>query len=142
MIISCQEQELIQIPICGEVIDVTIPDTSHSVEEIDEICRNLHKEGYHCGIIYHYVNRINGKGYIGQTTHPLNRHKAHLKNANSKRTSGVWGKVIKRYGIDQFDYRILDIKYNIDEQRLHELLNESEKHYIKMASHFGKRMGL
>ena len=25
----------------------------------------------------------------------------------------------------------MDIKYNIDEQRLHELLNESEKHYIR-----------
>ncbi len=142
MVPGLKEREPIKIPIYGGgVINVIIPDAYYSMEEADEVCKQLRKDGYHCGIIYRYVHRINGKGYIGQTMYPYNRHKSHLSNANSKSPDGVWAKVVKRYGIDCFDYYILDIKSDKDEKRLHELLDESEKYYIQWYHTSVKELG-
>lgn len=115
----------------GSFINITIPDVYYSMEEADSVCRDLCQKGFYCGIIYRYVNRINGKGYIGQTIHPVNRHKSHLGNAKSETPNGIFGKALKRYGIRCFDYYILDIKSDKDEEVLHQLLDESEKYYIK-----------
>lgn len=132
MIPGLKERRPIEIPIYGGgVINIIIPDTYYSMEEADKICKQLRLNGYHCGIIYRYVHRINGKGYIGQTMYPSNRYKNHLRNANSQSPDGVWAKMIKRYGIDCFDYYILDIKSDRNERHLHDLLDESEKYYIQ-----------
>lgn len=131
--IKIDERRQIQIPIDngGGVINIVIPHAHYSIYEADEICKKYRQYGYHCGIIYRYAHRVSGKGYIGQTIHPLNRHKNHIRNAKSKSTYDVWRNALKRHGIECFDYYIIDIKYHKDERILHELLNESEKHYIK-----------
>jgi len=73
-----------------------------------------------CGI-YKIVNKINGKVYIGQSVNIYRRLTAH-KNWKKRSTSAI-GQAIIKYGIDNFEYIILEV---CDK----ELLNQQEKHWI------------
>jgi len=102
------------------------------MNEADEICRNLRKQGYHCGVIYEYCYRGNGKKYIGQTMCPKHRHLTHLHSAQNCKSNSAWSQALKKYGITWFDYQILEIVSDLDEQHFHELLDEREKYFIEL----------
>lgn len=55
------------------------------------------------GIVYKFVNKLNGKVYIGQTTNWYYRYNAH-KNSNS---NSLFHKAIREDGFENFYYEIL-----------------------------------
>lgn len=110
----------------GCVFIVHYPDTPSTVEEAEAVCVHLRNLGYYCGIIYQYTHFRNGKRYIGQTMHPLKRHLCHLRNSRKDNPDSIFGKMLKKYGVQSFDYDVLDVVYDKDEGQLHKLLNESE----------------
>jgi group I intron endonuclease len=76
-------------------------------------------------IIYKCQNKLSNKVYIGQTTKSLNdRIQQHIKVANQKAKS-KFHKALISYGIDNFDWIIIDTANSKDE------LNKLEIYYIK-----------
>ena len=74
---------------------------------------------YSC--IYMYVNKINGKRYIGLTKNFNRRYNEHLKN-----NTQLIDKAIDKYGIENFDIIILAHDIQTKEQ-----MNDYEKFFIK-----------
>lgn len=74
---------------------------------------------YNC--IYMYINKVNGKRYVGQAKDFIQRHKEHIRKHDQ-----VIDKAIDKYGIDNFEIKIL--AHNIPTQ---EKLNDYEKFFIK-----------
>lgn len=72
-------------------------------------------------IIYAFKNKINGKMYVGQTTRTLeertNEHLRHNKTA--------FDKALSKYGISNFEYKVIDTATTIEE------LNTKEIYWIK-----------
>jgi hypothetical protein len=80
------------------------------------------------GIIYVATCVPNGKIYIGKTTGKLCKRKSrHLYEAykSSRDFNSAFHNAIRRYGIDKFNWKI------IDKSLFPELLSEMEKYYIK-----------
>lgn len=80
------------------------------------------------GIIYSYINKKNGKRYIGQTINPKRRKRDHLRQDQKYKTT--FDKILQKEGIENFNYEIL---FEVDELRskIFDILNEKEKEYIK-----------
>ena len=73
-------------------------------------------------LVYKYVNNVNGKVYIGQTTRTLEeRHKEHERRKNT-----AFDKALSKYGSKSFTCEVL---CQCDTT---EALNEAEKYYIKL----------
>jgi len=73
--------------------------------------------------IYIAINKVNGKIYIGKTSKTVEeRKKGHLKR--SKTGKAYFCCAIRKYGIDGFDWKVL-------EDTLIENLNERERLYIQ-----------
>ena len=73
-------------------------------------------------LVYKYVNNVNGKVYIGQTTRTLEeRHREHKRHNET-----AFDKALSKYGCDAFTGEVLCECETIEE------LNEAEKHYIKL----------
>lgn len=76
-------------------------------------------------IIYKATNKINGMSYIGQTIYSLNnRISRHKCDSLNNRDNMYFHRAIRKYGIDNFDWDIIDKADNIDE------LNRLEIYYI------------
>lgn len=76
------------------------------------------------GIIYAYINKINGKMYIGQTINPqerYNAHKSNYQNPNHNEYNSLIHKAFRKYGFENFEYKVL-VK-NIEDV---EILNKLE----------------
>lgn len=86
------------------------------------------------GIIYVYRNKINKKCYVGQTIHPENRHKAHIRSANDGDNS-KFHRALRKYGLDNFDYFVA-CKINASPEYLKRSLNSLEKFYINFYNSF------
>ena len=72
-------------------------------------------------IIYLFKNKLNNKMYVGQTTRTFHeRTGEHLRHEST-----AFGGALKKYGIENFDYRIIDKATTIEE------LNAKEIHWIK-----------
>lgn len=105
--------------------------------DANNVSRYYAKRGQRVGFIYCYTNKINGKQYIGQTLTPFLRHHQHLKCALNPITPReynlVFHKAIRKYGIDNFEYAILDqlIMNKCDIDLLKSQLNEYEKKRIQ-----------
>lgn len=62
--------------------------------------------------IYCYTNKINSKKYVGQTNNVMRRHNEHMSTAfNSKSVNynNVFHRALRKYGIDNFNFEILEI---------------------------------
>lgn len=72
--------------------------------------------------IYEYVNNINGKKYIGQTNDINRRKKQHLQDSYSNyddaRYNQVIHQAIRKYGIQNFNFYILEELDSRDEANL------------------------
>ena len=83
----------------------------------------------HYNCIYMYINKINGKKYIGKAKDFNNRNSSHIyasKNKNNRAYNYPIHKAIRKYGIENFD--IIIIKENLKTQCLLDLY---EYYYIK-----------
>lgn len=83
--------------------------------------------------IYCYVNKTNGKKYIGQTNNLERRKKQHIQDSihcfqgHEISYELPFHRAIRKYGIDNFEYNILEI---IDTDNWDEV-NKLESYYIK-----------
>ena len=142
MIPGLKERKPIEIPFgngCNFIVH--IPVSFYTMDEADDICKDLRQRGYHCGVIYEYRHLGNGKRYIGQTMCPRKRHIAHLNSIHSHKRNSAWHKALKKYGMAWFNYDILEIVSDLDEQYLHELLDERETYFIKSRSSSVRKYG-
>jgi group I intron endonuclease len=74
-------------------------------------------------LIYKATNKSNGKIYIGQTKHTLQKRKRqHEISAKNKSTNTIFHKAIRKYGIDGFMWEILE--KNVSYHDLDKLENE------------------
>jgi len=72
-------------------------------------------------IVYKVTNKVNGKIYIGKTIYSLKeRMRCHLKSK-----AGIFSKALRKYGMQSFDFKIIDIA------KRNETLLEKEKYWIK-----------
>lgn len=73
-------------------------------------------------IIYEAVNKKNGKRYIGQTIHTLEDRKRRHINSIRYNNSGChyFKRALIKYGIDSFDWRVIDKAYTTEELDLKE----------------------
>ena len=77
------------------------------------------------GLIYLAKNKINGHMYVGKTSHSLEtRKRGHLYDAIIRGRNTAFCNAIRKYGIDEFDWFILE------DNILDEELNNKEKYYI------------
>ena len=84
-----------------------------------------------CGI-YKITNLLNNKVYIGQSINILKRwtsHSTEYSNPNSKAYNYALYRAIRKYGINNFSFQIVEI---CDSTQLDEL----EKHYIELFNSF------
>jgi len=80
-------------------------------------------------IIYKAINKINDKVYIGQTTRDLEiRKQEHISDAEVGRYNSIFHRAIIKYGVDNFDWSVLEICDTTNE------LDEMEFHYMKQYS--------
>lgn len=78
------------------------------------------------GIIYYLLNKINGKGYVGQSIVGFKeRMGTHLSAARSENPVSLIDKKIKQYGWDNFEKYHIDTCYGIQND-----LNAMECYYI------------
>lgn len=83
-------------------------------------------------IVYKATNKINGKVYIGITTHSLeHRKKIHIRD--SKRIDTYFYRAIRKYGKDNFTWEVIDRAESKEE------LSELEKYYIKLYDSFDNK---
>lgn len=82
------------------------------------------------GIIYCFTNNINGKKYIGQSIRSTNErysnHKSSYKNKNSSSYDSILHKAFRKYGFENFNYKIL---VDIEDDNI-DMLNELEVYFI------------
>jgi group I intron endonuclease len=76
------------------------------------------------GYIYRIINKLNGRSYIGQTVQLRRRWLGHIRSSNSGDT--VIGKAIKKYGLDSFEFIVLE------EAESQEELDRLECYYISL----------
>lgn len=79
------------------------------------------------GIIYKYTNKINNKSYIGQT---VQTREQRFRNGVGYKNCPKFLNAIKKYGIENFEYEILE--QNIAKEDL----DEREKYWIKYYDTF------
>jgi len=84
--------------------------------------------------IYSILNTVNYKVYIGQTGVPKNRWSAHKCEAKSKRLHYPIHRAIRKYGVDSFQFSIIEI---CDDNEVDEL----EKFWIKEFDSRNSDMG-
>lgn len=81
------------------------------------------------GIIYMFTNRLNGKQYIGQT---INEDKRYHEHTHCKDPNSHIDRAIKKYGIENFKYEVLERYENLPIPLLKFKLDSDEFFYIAL----------
>lgn len=89
------------------------------------------------GIIYKYTNKINGKVYIGQTIHEINR----INNHKCSKNKDYFHNAIRKYGWNSFEYKVLFRINCSNKQDLFNTLNIKEIIAIKYFNSSNKKYG-
>lgn len=90
--------------------------------------------------IYCYTNKINGKKYVGQTNNIERRKREHKSvsfNVKSPQYKDLFHQKIREYGIDNFNFEILE---TIDSEN-QEYIDEREIYWIKEKRSFVQENG-
>ena len=90
----------------------------------------LNDKGEEVGIIYGWCNIKNEKWYIGQTVDEEGRFKRHIYNAINKKDNTHFHRAIRKYGLENFVYCILE------ENILRDNLNMKEQEWIEYYDSF------
>ena len=80
--------------------------------------------------IYKYTNKINGKHYIGQTNNLQKRYNGHKSESFNPKAKGYnlpFHCAIRKYGIENFSYDILE---EISDGESQDFINDREKYFI------------
>ena len=80
------------------------------------------------GYIYMFRNKVNQKCYIGKTTNIKSRYYSHV---NAHKRKSYIQKAITKYGIDNFEFIVLENICCDDQKMLNAKLNDLEKYYIE-----------
>ena len=92
--------------------------------------------------VYHILNLINGKMYIGQTKDPIRRWHKHIAtacNSNKSKSHRLIHKVIKKYGPDNFEFTVFQELKTFQEALLAEVywINFYQTNVIRYGDQFG-----
>ena len=91
------------------------------------------------GIIYCAISPSNKK-YYGKTVGSLkNRIKSHLEN--SKNAKCHFSSAIRKYGIEKFNWNIIETIESDSKIELRKILNEKEKYWIKNEKTYDRKIG-
>ena len=69
--------------------------------------------------IYKLTNKINNKIYIGQSIHPEKRLREHENRAKNKLDNYPIHNAIAKYGIDNFDFEIIEWTEDYDDKEFY-----------------------
>lgn len=97
------------------------------IHEAQGFCNQATLNGKYGGIVYRYVHKLTGKSYIGQTVRPIARHKQH----SCAPEQSAWHNAVRKYGIDSFEYTVLDFVEAETPQQLRAKLCELEWSHIQ-----------
>lgn len=89
------------------------------------------------GVIYKYTNKINGKIYIGQTINEKRRLNQHKKSSENS----LFHRAIKKYGWENFEYKVLFKIHCNNEQDLTNTLNIKESIAIRFFNSIDSNVG-
>lgn len=87
--------------------------------------------------IYYFKNKINGKYYIGQAFKLKKRLIHHLSNYNNNRYNTPLYKAIEKYGLDNFEFNILQLCNNPNYAERQKELDRLEIKYIEEYNSYG-----
>lgn len=94
------------------------------------------------GIIYMFINKISGKMYVGQTTNEAKRIRRHLYAANHPNSTKNEGQpfvhALREYGIENFDYVVLERVSAENMAKLKMILDDKERAYIELYDSVNK----
>ena len=93
------------------------------------------------GYIYKITNKLNGHSYIGKTNRPVEeRWYEHTKhsNINKKSKNTALCRAFKKYGVDNFNFEVIDTIYGDTENQLEDNLKEKEIYYIALYNTHSK----
>lgn len=93
------------------------------------------------GIIYMYTNKINNKKYIGQTNRPKQRKIEHLSHSTKRGASTHFYNAIRKYGWENFEYKVLETVHADDSNTLKSILNNKEIFWINHYDSTNKSKG-
>src|ERR1700677_4923302 len=85
--------------------------------------------------IYIFQNKINNKIYVGQATNFTARVKQHIRNAKNGKKNHHFYSALSKYGIDQFNYFI------IEDLECKKELDEAEKFWIQYFRSWDREIG-
>ena len=82
-------------------------------------------------VIYRYVNTINNKCYVGQTSNPKKRREQHKSAALTELKKSAFYDAVREFGLEKFRYEVLEI-VDIDKR------NDREKYWIQYYDSYNK----
>ena len=85
------------------------------------------------GGIYCFRNKVNGKYYVGQALNLRTRFQQHLWNLNHNKYNTPLYKAFAKYGLNNFDYQILEEFEDVSKEQLDQL----EREYISKLNSYG-----
>ena len=89
------------------------------------------KDYYENACIYMWKNKLDGKCYIGQTVNEKQRYNKHVNAVHSlKKTSNKFHNALKKYGLENFEYSVLEYISGPTAELL-KTLDDLEQKYIK-----------
>lgn len=89
------------------------------------------------GYIYQFFYKDNGKRYIGQSTSLKTRKLRHSSSAK-RGEKGKFYNAIRKYGIENFEFSVIEVIKADTEQELQIILDEKEKYWINYHNSFKK----
>ncbi len=93
------------------------------------------------GIIYCAQNKLNGKVYIGQTTESFGDRKCKHRNDAERGRDSHFGRALRKYGLEGFDWKILCPIEAPTRLLLKEHLNIAEQIFIKQYDSMNRNKG-
>lgn len=88
--------------------------------------------------IYLFHNIVNNKYYVGQAIRIRKRLSSHISNYTNSKYDNPLYRAFNKYGLDKFEYKILEIIPGSDFKEIRKKLDELEIKYIKEYNSFGK----
>lgn len=87
--------------------------------------------------VYYFRNKINGKYYIGQAFKLRKRFIHHLSNYKNSRYNAPLYKAMEEYGLDNFEYEIIQTCNNNDYAERQKELDKLETKFIEEYNSYG-----
>ena len=90
-----------------------------------------------CSGVYYFRNKLNGKYYVGQADKLRKRLRHHVSNVKCNRYDNPIYRAIRKYGWENFEWKILEIFEDELYEDRKKKLDEAEERYIKEFNSYG-----